>query len=282
MKLKTTHITDSIFSQFGLKFYLSLFFIIFLIVVVEIPASFLGSLIKQQTNCRINPYLVEGSMWKGSAVIGFSTAGSKDDNCKNRQFVSERFYWRTYCHWPWSLDNVSEDFQLHGKAGLCEVQINSVALTAPVILKLSTQDISVSNGELGLPSNMVEILGGSWVSLKPRANISIKWNQLTFSVISERSVSGKLNMKINNLNSLISPIKDLGSYEVNLRVAERSSTWTLTSLNGPLLMSGSGSLNDQGLHFSGQASAVQGYQESLNSLLSMIGQKNGDSYKIQF
>lgn len=282
MKLKTTHIKDSIFSQFGLKFYLPLIFTILLIALVEIPASLIGSLIKYQTNCGINPYLVEGSIWKGSAVIGFSTADSKNDNCKNRQFVTERFFWSTQCHWPWPLNKASEEAQLHSKPELCNVQINSTALTAPVMLKLSAESIWLSNGELSLPNNMVEILGGSWTSLKPRANITIDWNQLTFSDITARSVTGKVNMKINNLNSLISPIKDLGSYEVHVKIADKGSTLTLRSLNGPLLMSGSGSLNDQGFHFAGQATAAQGYQESLNSLLNMVGQKNGDSYKIQF
>lgn len=221
-------------------------------------------------------------MWKGSAAIGFSLADSKKEPCKNIQFVTERIHWNTQCYWPWMQKNLSEHVQLHNKTQLCKVKINSAALTAPVSLIFSTQDISLTNGELSLPNNMVEILGGSWESLKPRANITVKWNQLTFSSETERSVTGKVNMKINNLNSLISPIKDLGSYEINMTMSGKSSIWTLTSLNGPLLMSGSGNLNDQGLHFLGQASAEQGYQESLNSLLNTIGQKNGDSYKIQF
>lgn len=274
--------TDGIFSQLGVKFYILLTFVVLLIVLIQMPAVVMASFVKHQTDCRVNPYLVEGSLWKGSAVIGFSTTDPKKDHCKKPQFITERFHWFTQCHWPWEKQPTSGQTELTNLKELCVIQIHSVSLSRPVTLKFSFKDIQVSNGELNLPNNIVEILGGSWASLKPKADIKIDWNQLTFSEKNFQSVTGKVNMKVNNLSSLISPIKSLGSYEINIRMGANSSPWTLITLNGPLLMNGSGSLDTQGLHFSGQATAAEGYQEPLNGVLSIIGQKNGNFYNIQF
>lgn len=274
--------TDGVFSQLGMKFYILLTFVILLIVFIQIPASVMASLVKHQTDCRVSPYLVEGSIWRGSAAIGFSTIDSKNKYCKKPQFITERFHWNTQCHWPWEHQPIILQTELGGSRELCFITINSGALSAPVTLNLSFHGVQVSNGELILPNNMIEILGGSLASLKPKADIHINWNQLTFPDMTHQSMTGKVNIKVKHLNSLISPIKSLGSYEFNLRIAANSSPWTLTTLHGPLLIIGSGALDAQGLHFSGQATAAEGYQEALNGLLNIIGQKNGSSYNIQF
>jgi len=274
--------TDGIFSQLGVKFYMLLTFVVLLIVLIQMPAFVMASFVKHQTECRVHPYLVEGSLWKGSAVIGFSTTDPKKDHCKKPQYITERFHWNTQCHWPWEQQSTSGQTELTNSKELCVIQIHSIALSTPVTLKVSFKDIQVSNGELNLPNNIVEILGGSWASLKPKADIKIDWSQLTFSEKNFQSATGKVNMKVKNLSSLISPIKNLGSYEINLRMEGNNSPWTLSTLRAPLLMNGSGSFDAQGLHFSGQAKAAEGYQEALHGLLNIIGQKNGDSYNIQF
>lgn len=74
----------------------------------------------------------------------------------------------------------------------------------------------------------------------------------------------------------------MGSYEIKLNLSGQSSPWTLATIDGPLLLNGSGELGSEGLHFSGQASAAMGYQDSLRGLLSLMGQRNGESYRIQF
>ena len=77
-------------------------------------------------------------------------------------------------------------------------------------------------------------------------------------------------------------MKDLGSYEVKLNLSEQNAAWTLATMNGPLLLNGAGELYAKGIHFSGQASAAWGYQDSLQGLMSLMGQKSGDVYRIYF
>jgi general secretion pathway protein N len=52
---------------------------------------------------------------------------------------------------------------------------------------------------------------------------------------------------------------------------------TLSSVKGPLLLSGKGSLNNGRLQFSGQAEAAQGYEDTLANLLTLLGQRRPDT-----
>jgi general secretion pathway protein N len=48
---------------------------------------------------------------------------------------------------------------------------------------------------------------------------------------------------------------------------------TLKTIKGPMLLSGSGSLNNGRLQFSGKAEAEEGQEERLANLLNLLGQR---------
>jgi len=262
-----SHPMTKLFHQLGLKFYLFLLFILLLIFLIEMPASIPASLMASKTSCQVTPYSVEGSIWKGSVIFGLSAERLKNKDCGRPKFITERIHWMTTCHWM---------------KGFCEVKINSLSIHQPIMIKLDLAGIKIGAAEIDLPHNVIEVLADSLASLKPRANITVSWDVLSIKGFARPTISGLAHIKILHLRSLTSSIKDLGSYEVKLNLSDQNTAWTLATMNGPLLLSGAGELNAKGVHFSGQASAEMGYQDSLQGLMNLMGQKSDDAYRIQF
>jgi hypothetical protein len=77
----------------------------------------------------------------------------------------------------------------------------------------------------------------------------------------------------------------LGSYEIQANVAQNASTWVLSTSSGPLLLKGEGEIGhgpgNKGLQFSGEASAAPEAQDALVGLLSLLGKREGSSYRLK-
>ena len=71
----------------------------------------------------------------------------------------------------------------------------------------------------------------------------------------------------------MSPIQPLGSYELAMDWRGQQADLVLRTLRGALLLSGSGTLVNGRLQFSGQAAAGQGYEETLGNMLNLLGQR---------
>ena len=87
------------------------------------------------------------------------------------------------------------------------------------------------------------------------------------------AVSGRTVLSMSDMGSRISPIKPLGSYEMAMDWRGQQADLTLRTVRGALLLSGSGALENGRLRFSGQASAAQGYEDTLGNLLNLLGQR---------
>jgi general secretion pathway protein N len=101
--------------------------------------------------------------------------------------------------------------------------------------------------------------------------------------------SGVIRIIISNLTSPISPVKPLGGYEISANIADTGMNWTLSTTSGPLLLKGQGEFSNKGsnggskgMHFSGEANASPESKESLIGLLSLLGKKEGDTYRLKF
>jgi general secretion pathway protein N len=86
-------------------------------------------------------------------------------------------------------------------------------------------------------------------------------------------VNGRTTLEMADMSSRLSPLKPLGSYQLALDWRGQQAQLALSSLKGPLLLSGKGSLNNGRLQFSGQAEAADGYEQSLGNLLNLLGQR---------
>jgi general secretion pathway protein N len=207
-----------------------------------------------------------GTIWNGSAAIGFSEPDGMRNSCRAPVALTERFTWKTQC----SLMN-----------GQCLVEMNFVSLNKPLITTFSLNQIKVAAGEISLPAAILEAFGNPWSTLRPRGQLLAQWGDLQKGSDS----AGNIRLNVNDLSSPISTVKPLGSYEIKANLGQSGTSFVIDTTAGPLLLNGKGAIGAKdisGLHFLGSAHAAPEAQDALIGLLSLLGKKDGDTYRMQY
>ena len=238
------------------------------VVVWQMPASWLGGTLASQTGCRVMLHQAVGTIWQGSAALAFSEPNMTEGGCRESRSVTERFHWKTAC----------QPFSLH-----CTTEIVFSALDKPQEIIWTYGKSILTANEVKLPANVLEGLGNPWSTLRPRGELGARWTDLTLGGISgsQNGNAGVIRIIISSLSSPVSPIKPLGSYEILANMGDEGLTWTVSTTSGPLLLRGQGDTKS-GLHFVGEASAAAEAQDSLIGLLSLLGKREGDVYRLKF
>lgn len=261
----------TIFLNSGSKSFSRIFWITALSVVLaiclsQIPATSLASIVDSQSGCRLVLHKPTGTIWNGSAAIGFSEPDVVSSSCRTPVALTERFTWKTQC----SLMD-----------GQCLVEINFVSLNKPLMATIGLNQIKVAAGEMSLPASILEAFGNPWSTLRPRGQLMAQWGDLQKGA----DTAGTIRLNVNNLSSPISAVKPLGSYEIKANLTQVGTSFVIDTTAGPLLLNGKGEIgakDDSGIHFLGGAHATPGAEDSLIGLLSLLGKKDGDIYRMQY
>jgi general secretion pathway protein N len=124
-------------------------------------------------------------------------------------------------------------------------------------------------GGLGTPWNTLQ-LGGSLRLLSPR--FTLEW------VDGRWRVDGQADIELVNASSRLSTLEELGSYRLRL-IGDPASAGqpqiNLSTQDGALQLSGTGSLGPGGVRFRGEARAAEGDEAALGNLLNIIGRREG-------
>lgn len=247
-------------------FLLLLFILLLAIVIRQMPIGVVANLLGNQSACRVTLHQPTGSVWNGSAAFGFSEPNLTGGVCRPPSAITERFSWKSQC----SL-----------MQGLCQVDVNFVGLDKPLLISISPSQIKVASGEIDLPATILEAFGNPWNTLRPRGQLTAHWSEIKKGA----DTSGSVRININNLSSPISNVKPLGSYEIRANLEQTGTSFQIDTIAGPLLLKGKGSSDSKvgpGLHFAGGAWAAPEAEESLIGLLSLLGRKDGDTYRMQY
>lgn len=252
------------------------------VVVRQLPISWVSGILASQTACRVMLEQPVGTIWQGSAALAFSEPNASDGGCREPVSVTERFHWKTSC----KLSSLT-----------CQSEVQFAALEQAQQIQWRLGQVSIAANEIKLPANVLEGLGNPWSTLRPRGGLGARWTDLNIAQLggsegSQSGSSGVIRIIISNLSSPISPVKPLGSYEIAANVAPEGLNWTLSTTNGPLLLKGQGGIADKsskmpgiaeqsGVYFSGEASASPEAQESLIGLLSLLGKREGNVYRLK-
>jgi general secretion pathway protein N len=227
-----------------------------LTVLAFLPATWLGSMVEKQTGGRLTLGDAQGTLWNGSAFVG----GAAGEGGAVTPLLPGRFAWQLsplvlFGHVSMRLENPQ-------------------ALSHPVRVEGSWSDWRVSPGELLLPAEGLAGLGAPLNTLVPTGTIKLNWNALEIMRQGQTvAVNGRTVLSMTDMGSRMSPVKPLGSYEMAMDWHGQEAALTLRTVRGALLLSGSGSLKGGRLQFSGQASAAEGYEESLGNMLNLLGQR---------
>jgi general secretion pathway protein N len=256
------------------------------VIVRQMPISWVGGSLASQTGCRVMLQQPIGTIWQGSAALAFSESNATEGGCRDPLSVTERFHWSTSCKFL----SVS-----------CNTEIQFAALEQSQQISWGLSRTQIASNEIKLPANVLEGLGNPWSTLRPRGELGARWTDINLVGLmailpsfgaGNTPSSGVIRIIISNLTSPISPVKPLGGYEISANIADAGMNWALSTNSGPLLLKGQGEFSSKGnsgsagkgagMQFSGEASASPESQESLIGLLSLLGKKEGNIYRLKF
>ncbi|MEH6433652.1 type II secretion system protein N [Massilia sp. DD77] len=225
-------------------------------ILVFLPAAWLGPMVEKQTGGRLTLGDAQGTLWRGSAFVG----GAPGQGGAVTPLLPGRFAWKL------------SPLVLFGHVSM-ELE-NPQALSQPVRLEGSWSQWQVSPGELLLPADGLAGLGAPLNTLALSGAIKLTWNKLDLlRQENMMKVQGRTVLSLADMGSRMSPVKPLGSYEMAMDWRGPQADLNLRTVRGALLLTGSGMLQNGRLRFSGQASAADGYEETLGNMLNLLGQR---------
>lgn len=230
-----------------------------LTVLVFCPASWMALLLEKQTAGRLTLGDPQGSLWRGSAFIG----GAAGNNEPVTALLPGRFSWQL------SL------LVLVGRVDL--TLENPAALTSAVHVTGSWNAWKVSPAVLTLPAERLAGLGAPLNTVQPSGVMQLSWGPLELARNGPQvDVAGSTTLDLRDVASRMSPVRPLGSYTVQMNWQGSQAALQLKTRRGPLLLSGTGSLTNGRLQFSGKAEAEAGQEDKLSNLLNLLGRRRRD------
>jgi general secretion pathway protein N len=248
--------------RFGWTSRVALLACVLIFVVAYFPIRWLSASVAKTTSCQVAVLQPEGTLWKGSAQLGFSDIQpGASVACRTPQVSSERFAWTTQC----SVSHLK-----------CKWIIQYANMVRPLELTVHPSAVTLASNQIELPASMIEVAGGLMRSLHLRGKLAIRWEDLIW----DSSPKGLVEVRFLNMTSPISPVKPLGSYALTLQL-KQALTLDVSTINGPLLLTAKGTVEKGRLSLQGEATAPPESLDSLIGLLSIIGKKDGALYRFK-
>lgn len=231
--------------------------------VVWAPARWLAWGVAQASQGQVQLMDPRNGLWTGSAQLVLSGgSGSRDP-----QALPGRLRWR--------IEPTGSGLRLVWLAECCMDQAASLQLQAG----LSTLSLQVNDHRSQWPAALLTGLGAPWNTLQAEGQLQLQTEGLQLHWSQGRlQMRGQAQLDVQQLSSRLSTLKPMGSYRIQLAgTAEGTATPSLqlSTLQGPLLMSGQGQWVGQRLRFTGEASAQEGHEAALANLLNIMGRRQG-------
>ena len=233
-----------------------------LTVLAFYPAAWISSRLENQTAGRLTLGDAQGTLWSGSAFIGAAPGGAAPVT----PLVPGRFTWR-----------VSPLLLL----GQFDAELeNPASLSQTVKITGGWSQWQVSPTSIVLPAERLRALGAPLNTIQWSGQMRLSWNALQLTRQGKQvEVNGLMSLDMNDIASRLSPIKPLGAYKLTMDWRGQQAQLVLTTIKGPMLLAGSGSLTNGRLQFAGKAEAEAGEEEKLANLLSLLGQRRREGNK---
>ena len=237
-----------------------------LAIIVFAPAAWLAQGLASATDQRVLLADARGTIWSGSAVAVLTGGpGSRDAAA-----LPGRLEWTLGLHGLGLELRARHACCLNGTAvlqvqpGLGRVTTTLLPSSGPI-----GQWPSAWLGGLGTPFNTMQ-LGGSARLFSPGLSIEAVQGRLR--------VQGRADLELLGVSSRLTTLDTLGSYRMTLAPDPSNagvSQLTLSTQEGALQLSGTGSWGPGGMRFRGEASAAGADEPALSNLLNIIGRRDG-------
>lgn len=231
-----------------------------LVAIAYAPATVADALLDRATLGRVRLAEAEGTLWRGSArlVVGEGPSGA---GAQTQGFaLPGTLRWQVR-RLPLAL-------------GLLDLTLAIDGAGVPVRISGQPNDLRIAAGEVRLPEIQLAALGSPWNTIRPTGVFALRWQSLA---LREGTLDGTLGFELRDVGSALTPVRPLGSYRVEVRGDGQTVTVVLSTIEGPLRLEGQGSWGRrQGLRFEAQARTTDDKRASLESLLALIGRREGD------
>lgn len=235
---------------------------VLLTVLFFLPASWIGLLLEKQTDGRVSLGDIQGSFWHGSAFVGVASG----QNGPVTPLFPGRFTWK-----------ISPIILLGQVAVSVE---NETVLTPNLQISGNFSQWHIGGASLILSSERLEGLGAPLNTIGPSGKILLRWSELDVLRDGPKlALNGNMQLEMNEMSARASSIKPLGSYHMAFQWHGESADLVLSTTRGPMMLEGTGALNQGRLQFSGKAYAEAGQEEKLANLLNLLGRRRQEGEK---
>jgi general secretion pathway protein N len=207
-----------------------------------------------------------GTLWSGTGkvvLVDVGEAGGQEGDAREilqGLVLPGRFSW-TVNPWPLLL-------------GIVDARLGLDGMPQPLRLSGSFNELHGSATAMSLPAVDLGRLGSPWNTIRPSAAINLRWDDFT---LRRGQFQGKMFVELRDVTSAMTPVRPLGSYKVDVASAGPQATVSLSTMSGPLLLTGSGDWEARrGLRFSAQAEAEGSERDRLQAFLALVGRRDGE------
>jgi len=234
------------------------------VLLTTLPAAWITPLFARATQGHVNLVEPDGSLWHGSAVLVLAAGGADSGP---GTLLPGRIEWRT-AFWPLFTGRVRMQMR------------QTEAMPDAVTLDATLRGSTLSAGELEVPASLLAGLGAPFNTLNLQGGVRLAWTDWrSFG----KDAFGQLAVQLTEMSSSLSRVKPLGSYRVVLQAQGLAATIDLSTLKGPLLLNGHGTLGVGATAFQGTASSTPDARENLAGLLNLLGAPRGpDEVSLDF
>jgi general secretion pathway protein N len=231
------------------------------VLVLSAPASFADVGLSQITQGRLRLADAQGTVWQGKGKIVLADiAAQAAPYTVTGLVLPGDFEWRL-AGWPLIL-------------GKIDIKLSGVGVQKPIALTGGLSELKISASRLVLPGVDLSRMGSPWNTFKPQATLDVQWDNMT---LRQGQFDGKAVVELKDIASALTPVRPLGSYKVDVTGTGSSADVKLSTTQGPLKLEGNGVWNArQGLRLSIEAEADETAKAKLQTLLSLIGRREGE------
>ncbi len=227
------------------------------------PARWLAWGLHQASQGQVQWLNPRGTVWNGSAQLLLSAgAGSLDP-----QALPGRLHWTLTPTWTGA--------RVDWHADCCMAEAARLTLQAG----RDSLKLQVSDHASVWPAALLTGLGAPWNTLQADGQLQLNTRSLQLNWAQGRlQVQGQAELHVQNLSLSLSPVKPIGSYRIHLSGTPEGTPTPgllLSTLQGPLMLSGQGQWVGERLRFTGEASAQEGHESAFDNLLNILGRRQG-------
>lgn len=223
------------------------------------PAVWLQRALHAATDGRVQLRDSQGTLWQGSAQLGFTGGSGSSDGLR----LPGRVHWHLQTGWG--------QLRLALQADCCMAQAQQLSLTPG----LRGWRLALQASQSTWPAALLVGLGTPWNTVQLQGPLQLSTPGLVLvSTLDRLTVEGSLQLDMPQLASRLSTLRPLGSYRLQLDGGEQP-TLTLRTLQGRLQLEGTGRWTAGHLRFVGEARADPAVEAELSNLLNIMGRRDG-------